>query len=76
MLADRLGHLTDAGVVELRPYSKRPERYEYALTEKGLEFVDVVMAMVRWGDRWSAGEAGGRLSDLPVDAACLTTARA
>ena len=58
VLTDRLRHLTDAGVVERRPYSKRPERYEYALTEKGLEFVDVLMAMVRWGDRWSAGEAG------------------
>jgi hypothetical protein len=25
---------------------------------KGLEFVDVLMAMAEWGDRWTAGEAG------------------
>jgi hypothetical protein len=24
----------------------------------GQEFMDVLMSMVRWGDRWTAGEAG------------------
>jgi len=28
------------------------------LTRMGLEFVDVLMAMVAWGDRWTAGDAG------------------
>ena len=58
VLAERLAHLVDAGILERRPYSERPPRDEYALTEMGEEFVDVLMTMVRWGDRWTAGDAG------------------
>jgi DNA-binding HxlR family transcriptional regulator len=58
VLAERLRHLVEAGVLERRPYSERPPRDEYALTQMGWEFVDVLMAMVAWGDRWTAGEAG------------------
>jgi hypothetical protein len=38
--------------------TERPLRREYALTRMGLEFVYVLMAIVAWGDRWTAGEAG------------------
>ena len=58
VLAERLRHLVEAGMLERRPYSERPLRHEYALTRMGQEFVDVLMAMVAWGDRWTAGEAG------------------
>ena len=58
VLAERLRHLVDAGMLERRPYSERPLRHEYVLTEMGSEFVDVLMAIVRWGDRWTAGDAG------------------
>jgi DNA-binding HxlR family transcriptional regulator len=58
VLTERLKHLTEAGMLERRPYSERPTRHEYVLTGKGLEFVDVLMAMAAWGDRWTAGEAG------------------
>ena len=57
VLAERLHHLVEQGVVERRPYDARP-RYEYRLTEKGMELVQMLMTMVRWGDRWLAGEAG------------------
>ncbi|HEY3559958.1 MAG TPA: helix-turn-helix domain-containing protein [Kribbella sp.] len=57
VLAERLNHLVDRGVVERRPYDQRP-RYEYVLTERGRELVDVLMVMVAWGDKWLAGEAG------------------
>jgi hypothetical protein len=30
----------------------------YVLTRKGFEFVDVLMVMAQWGDRWTAGDAG------------------
>ncbi|HLQ55466.1 MAG TPA: winged helix-turn-helix transcriptional regulator [Streptosporangiaceae bacterium] len=36
----------------------KPPRYEYVLTVKGLELSEVLMVMVRWGDKWLAGEAG------------------
>ena len=58
VLSERLRHLVDAGILERREYSERPLRHEYALTEMGQEFVDVLMSMVRWGDRWTAGDAG------------------
>ncbi len=58
VLAERLRWLTENGVLDRRQYSSRPPRYEYVLTDKGQELVDVLMVMVRWGDRWLAGEAG------------------
>jgi DNA-binding HxlR family transcriptional regulator len=58
VLAERLRRLTETGVLERREYSSRPPRHEYVLTAKGLELFEVLMVMVRWGDRWLAGEAG------------------
>jgi DNA-binding HxlR family transcriptional regulator len=58
VLAERLKHLVESGMLERRPYSERPPRDEYVLTPRGSEFVDVLMAMVAWGDRWTAGAAG------------------
>jgi DNA-binding HxlR family transcriptional regulator len=58
VLAERLRWLTETGVLERREYSGKPARYEYALTDKGLELFEVLMVMVRWGDKWLAGEAG------------------
>ncbi|GAA3080640.1 helix-turn-helix domain-containing protein [Kribbella aluminosa] len=57
VLTERLNHLVDRGVIERRPYDQRP-RYEYVLTDKGRELVDVLMVMVAWGDKWLAGTAG------------------
>ncbi|MEU7866366.1 helix-turn-helix domain-containing protein [Dactylosporangium sp. NPDC049140] len=58
VLAQRLTWLVEQDVLERRAYSDRPPRHEYVLTAKGLELCDLLMAMVRWGDRWTAGEAG------------------
>jgi DNA-binding HxlR family transcriptional regulator len=58
VLAERLKWLVESGVLERRVYSNRPLRHDYALTAKGLELVDLLLVMVRWGDRWTAGEAG------------------
>ena len=58
VLTERLKHLVEEGMLERQAYSTRPARYEYVLTRKGLEFIDVLMAMAAWGDRWTAGEAG------------------
>ena len=45
-------------MLERQEYSSRPPRHEYVLTAKGLELCDLLLVMVRWGDRWTAGEAG------------------
>jgi DNA-binding HxlR family transcriptional regulator len=58
VLAERLKWLVDNGIVERQEYSSRPPRYEYMLTGKGLELCDLLLVMVKWGDRWTAGEAG------------------
>jgi DNA-binding HxlR family transcriptional regulator len=57
VLTERLNHLVERGVLERRQYDARP-RFEYHLTDKGVELVDLLMVMVGWGDRWLAGEAG------------------
>src|SRR5262249_43443322 len=36
----------------------RPLRYRYELTEKGADLLPVLLALMRWGDRWAAGPAG------------------
>ena len=58
VLADRLRKLVRAGVLRREMYQARPRRYEYRLTDKGLDLYPVVMAIVHWGDRHMAGKRG------------------
>ena len=57
-LADRLQKLVDNGILERVAYQDNPLRYEYKLTAKGIDLYPVIVALVGWGDRWMAGEAG------------------
>ena len=58
IIADRLKHLTQEGVLRRVAYQEHPTRHEYRLTDKGLDLHPVIMAVVHWGDRHYAGEAG------------------
>jgi DNA-binding HxlR family transcriptional regulator len=58
IIADRLKLLVDEGVLNKSPYQDHPVRYEYRLTPKGLDLYPVIMAVVAWGDRHYAGQAG------------------
>jgi len=58
VLAERLRRLVREGLFERRQYQDRPARYEYRLTEKGSDFVAVLVAIMRWGDRWLDGGKG------------------
>jgi DNA-binding HxlR family transcriptional regulator len=58
VLAERLRWLTANGILERRAYSDRPPRHEYLLTNKGSELCDVLLAVIAWGDRWAADDAG------------------
>jgi DNA-binding HxlR family transcriptional regulator len=51
VLTDRLGRLVDEGVMERVRYQDRPARYEYRLTEKGVDLWPVTIALLHWGDR-------------------------
>jgi DNA-binding HxlR family transcriptional regulator len=58
ILADRLKTLVDQGVLKKVPYHDRQVRYEYRLTQKGLDLYPVLMSIVHWGDTYTTGEAG------------------
>lgn len=58
IVADRLRHLVDEGVLRKVAYQERPLRHEYRLTDKGLDLYPVIMTIVRFGDLHYAGEAG------------------
>jgi DNA-binding HxlR family transcriptional regulator len=58
ILADRLQRLVSEGILERRRYQDRPPRYEYRLTEKGRDLYPVLVSLMQWGDRYTAGEAG------------------
>ncbi len=42
-------------MVQKRAYQQRPARYEYLLTEKGVDLFDVIVALVLWGGRHTPG---------------------
>ena len=56
MLTRRLAALVEAGLLERRPYSARPPRHEYRLTERGRDFRPVLLAMLAFGNRHFAPE--------------------
>ena len=54
LLSTRLNALVEDGIVERRRYSEHPERFEYVLTEKGRDLQPVLLALLAWGDRYTA----------------------
>ena len=51
ILSDRLGKLVDHGILERRQYQERPARFEYRLTEKGIDLYPTIVTMMTWGDK-------------------------
>jgi DNA-binding HxlR family transcriptional regulator len=60
ILSDRLNTLVLHGVLRRELYQERPERYEYRLTERGLDLYPVLLTIMEWG----AKHAGGRAMTL------------
>jgi DNA-binding HxlR family transcriptional regulator len=56
VLTDRLGRLTDEGILRRNLYQDRPPRYEYRLTRKGVDLWPVIITTLKWGDRYLADE--------------------
>ncbi|MGW4791740.1 winged helix-turn-helix transcriptional regulator [Nonomuraea sp. NPDC004297] len=65
VLAERLKHLLDHGVLERRPYQQRPTRYEYHLTEAGRALTPVLIGLQDWADRFLLG-AGTKTDGTPA----------
>ncbi len=81
VLGARLQHLQEQGVIERRRYQERPARYEYMLTEKGLDLWPTMVSLMQWGDAYARPAAGvpvvlehrgcgGRVDEHRVCAAC------
>lgn len=60
LLSARLRTLVDEGVLSQEPYREPGNRvrFEYRLTAKGLELFPALVALMQWGDRWTADAAG------------------
>ncbi|HUH70970.1 MAG TPA: helix-turn-helix domain-containing protein [Mycobacterium sp.] len=60
LLSERLNTLIKAGVMRRVPYREpgQRERHEYRLTQKGLDLLPAVIALMQWGDRWEADPDG------------------
>jgi len=59
VLTARLRRLEREGLVTAVPYSDRPPRLEYRITEAGRELAGALRLLARWGSRESGGVVEG-----------------
>ena len=57
ILSDRLNTLVAHGILRRELYQDRPQRYEYRLTERGLDLYPVLLSLMDWGARHLDGRA-------------------
>lgn len=55
ILSDRLNTLVASGILRRELYQERPQRYEYRLTEKGIDLYPVLITLMDWGSRHGGG---------------------
>lgn len=58
ILTRRLQQLVDDGLLMKVPYSERPVRHEYRLTESGRDAYPILASMAAWHDRWHPSPDG------------------
>ena len=58
LLSRRLTDLVERGLLTKVPYSDRPLRHRYALTDRAEELMPILAALTAWGDRWEPSEGG------------------
>lgn len=56
VLSQRLGRLTQAGILDRVQYQARPQRFEYRLTTSGRELFPLLVSMQQWSHRWLFNE--------------------
>lgn len=59
ILTDRLTTLVDKGVVHKVEYSSKPRRYEYHLTQRGLDLIPICNDLESWGNKWFNDDDNG-----------------
>lgn len=70
ILTQRLRHLEREALVVAHPYSERPRRFSYELSESGRELAGALRLLADWGAKHSED------ADAPRHAACGTTLEA
>jgi DNA-binding HxlR family transcriptional regulator len=80
VLQSRLERLVDEGLLRRERYQERPERFEYRLTRKGVDLWPVLVALMNWGDKYTARNGppvimrhvgcGGAIDDRRICTAC------
>lgn len=73
ILTDRLQTLVDNQILERRLYQESPERYEYVLTERGIDLFPIMAAVMAWGDKWLHAEKGVPAELIHQECGHLTT---
>ncbi len=73
VLTARLARLVEEGVLEKVAYQERPERFEYRLTEKGLDLWPVIVSLLQFGDRYYAPDGPPLVLRAPATAAARST---
>jgi DNA-binding HxlR family transcriptional regulator len=73
VLAQRLTHLIEHGILDRVAYQENPVRYDYRLTDKGRDLWPVLTMMRQWGDRWAAPD-GPPLAAVHVPCGHITVA--
>jgi DNA-binding HxlR family transcriptional regulator len=58
VLTERLALLVEEGILAKVAYQERPARYEYRLTDKGLDLYPAILHLVHWGDKHYATKKG------------------
>ncbi|MDT5183891.1 MAG: hypothetical protein QOJ20_2131 [Mycobacterium sp.] len=69
LLATRLKTLVTHGLLDRVAYQddRGRGRHEYRLTDKGRDLFPVVVALMQWGDRWTADDSGPAVQLLHRD---------
>jgi len=87
IVSARLKKLNEASLFEKVKYSDHAKRFEYRLTDKGIELYPIIVLMRQWGTKWlpeQTGEVaplthttcGAQLSARVICAACNTDVHA
>ena len=74
ILSRRLAHLEAEGLVVGEPYSRRPVRHAYRLTERGADLAGVLRLLAHWEAHGAGAPAGG--AEAPRHQACGTALEA
>ncbi|CUV66059.1 Transcriptional regulator, HxlR family (fragment) [Sulfurovum sp. enrichment culture clone C5] len=54
ILTRRLNDLVESGILERQKYGESDKRFEYVLTQRGMDLAPILILMFEWGNKHSA----------------------